>query len=261
MAKKILIIDDEPELVKAVKIRLEANGYEVIAAFDGIQGIQTARSEKPDLIILDIMMPGMDGFRVCDNLKMSSHTWAIPIIFLTAKDTPEDEKKGYGVGAVCYVKKPYEPNELLEIVKRALEPSREPIEEDKKWRKRILLIENQPDLIETLKQKLSEVGYDVKIALSLQEAFLKAKLEVLNVIVLDGIMSRLDSHETFFAFKKEVSLKEIPIIITAPEPELAYLITELKSPIGTTYFLKKPFEVKDLIGHIVSAIDLEKSKE
>lgn len=136
--KRILLVDDEKDLVETIVFQLQSNGYEVIVAFDGIQGMQLAQQEKPDLIILDVMMPGMSGFKICDNLKMSSRTLTIPIIFLTAKDTAEDEKKGYEVGAVYYIKKPYEPDVLLEAIKKALELNKEFFENAKKRQKGIL---------------------------------------------------------------------------------------------------------------------------
>lgn len=120
MDKKILIIDDEPDLVKGLQVILKAHGYKVLAAFDGVIGLQLAHREKPDLIILDVMMPGMDGYKVCENLKNSSVTWEIPIIFLTAKDQPQHEKLAYEKGASYYIKKPFESAELLKKISEIL---------------------------------------------------------------------------------------------------------------------------------------------
>ena len=123
MAKKrILIIDDEPNFVRMVQLRLEAAGYEVLVAFDGMQGVSAAHKEKPDVIILDIMMPAMHGHRVCEALKKSANTWTIPIIYLTAKGSKEDEELAYKLGAEHFLTKPYEPETLLETIKKALEP-------------------------------------------------------------------------------------------------------------------------------------------
>jgi DNA-binding response OmpR family regulator len=120
--KKVLIIDDEPDFVRVVQLRLEAAGYEVSVAFDGMQGVSSAHKEKPDLIILDIMMPAMHGHRVCEALKKSSKTWTIPIIYLTAKGGKEDEELAYKLGAEHFLTKPYDPQVLLETIKNALEP-------------------------------------------------------------------------------------------------------------------------------------------
>lgn len=119
--KKILVVDDERDIVKVLVIRLQSSGYEVITAFDGAQGVFMAHKEKPDLVILDIRMPAGDGFSVAERLKRSSHTWTIPIIFLTGSPEQEAEGRAMELGARFFVKKPYDPEELLDAVKRALE--------------------------------------------------------------------------------------------------------------------------------------------
>src|SRR5512139_2863016 len=124
--KKILIVDDERDIVRAVMIRLQSRGYEVVAAFDGAQGVFMAHKEKPDLIILDIRMPAGDGFSVAQRLKRSIHTFTIPIIFLTGSPEKNAEEKAMALGARFYIKKPYDPEELLDAIKRALEEDSEP---------------------------------------------------------------------------------------------------------------------------------------
>jgi DNA-binding response OmpR family regulator len=119
--KKILIVDDERDIVKAVMIRLQGAGYEVVTAFDGAQGVFMAHKEKPDLIILDIRMPAGNGFSVAQRLKRSMHTFTIPVIFLTGSPEKNAEKKAMALGARFYIKKPYDPEELLDAIKRALE--------------------------------------------------------------------------------------------------------------------------------------------
>ena len=119
--KKILIVDDERDIVKALMIRLQGAGYEVVAAFDGAQGVFMAHKEKPDLIILDIRMPAGNGFSVAQRLKRSMHTFTIPVIFLTGSPEQNAEEKAMALGARFYVKKPYDPEELLDAIKRALE--------------------------------------------------------------------------------------------------------------------------------------------
>ncbi len=125
MKKKILVIDDMPNIVTMVKARLKASGYEVITATDGQEGLAYAHSEKPDLIILDVVMPAGGGYSVYSKLRMSSRTRSIPVIFLTAKDRPEDEATAYQLGPQYYIKKPYKPEKLLETVKKVLELKKE----------------------------------------------------------------------------------------------------------------------------------------
>ena len=117
---KILLADDEEDLVFLIKTRLESQGFEVITAYDGIETLQKARSECPDLIILDVMMPAGDGFKICQKLKIDQETSSIPVIFLTAKTLDKDERKGLGVGAEYYVKKPFEAGELIAVINKVL---------------------------------------------------------------------------------------------------------------------------------------------
>ena len=119
--KKILIVDDERDIVKALMIRLKSSGYGVITAFDGAQGVFMANKEIPDLVILDIRMPAGDGFSVVEKLKQSNRTHRIPVIFLTGSPERNAEERAMGLGARFYIKKPYDPEELLDAVKRALE--------------------------------------------------------------------------------------------------------------------------------------------
>lgn len=118
--KKILVVDDEGELVKGLQIRLEASGFEVIAAFDGQEGLEKARDEKPDLILLDVMMPKMNGYQVCRELKNDENTKNIVVIMLTAKGQESDKFWGKEVGANDYVIKPFESSELMEKIKELL---------------------------------------------------------------------------------------------------------------------------------------------
>ena len=124
--KRILIVDDERDIVKALTIRLRGAGYEIVTAFDGAQGIFMAHKEKPDLILLDIRMPAGNGFSIAEKLKQSVDTLAIPVIFLTGSPEKNSEEKAMALGARFYVKKPYDPEELLDAIKRALEKDLDP---------------------------------------------------------------------------------------------------------------------------------------
>lgn len=117
---KILLVDDEKDLVEIVSNRLQASGYEVIVAYDGQEALDKARKEKPDLIILDLMLPKMDGYKVCRMLKFDEKYKHIPIIMFTARAQGEDEKMGMEVGANAYMTKPFEPQVLLAKIKELL---------------------------------------------------------------------------------------------------------------------------------------------
>ncbi|MCH7963987.1 MAG: response regulator [Bacteroidetes bacterium] len=121
--KRILVIDDLPENVFMLQERLEHEGYEALTAYDGKSGIEKAITEIPDLILLDVMMPDINGFEVCKTLVNDSRTSAIPIILVTAKTGAEDTKEGLDAGAYDYIKKPFNKVELLARVKSALKLS------------------------------------------------------------------------------------------------------------------------------------------
>lgn len=118
--KRLLLVDDETELVELIKFRLEVSGYEVLTAMDGQQALEIARREKPDLVILDVMLPKMDGYKVCGLLKKDSRYAHIPIMMFTAKAMDTDIKLGQEVSADAYLTKPFEPRVLLEKIKELL---------------------------------------------------------------------------------------------------------------------------------------------
>jgi DNA-binding response OmpR family regulator len=116
MAKKILIVDDEADFVKFLKVKLEEGGYEVTAAHDGQEGLDKVRQIKPDLIILDIMLPKIDGYKVAGMLRADDQFKNIPIIMLTVKTGVEDIETGMKMGAVSYISKPFKSTVLLGII-------------------------------------------------------------------------------------------------------------------------------------------------
>jgi len=120
ISKRILVVDDEEDIVALVRIRLEAEGYEVLVASDGQQALDTARKEMPNLIILDLMLPKIDGYKVCRMLKFDERYKKIPIILFTARSQSSDKDLGMEVGADVYLTKPFDPKVLLDSIKRLL---------------------------------------------------------------------------------------------------------------------------------------------
>ena len=120
---KILVIDDEVQLVEMVQMRLEASGYDVITASNGQVGLEKAKSENPDLILCDVMMPKMDGYKVCGLLKNDARYSKIPLILFTARAQQDDHEVGEEVGADAYITKPFEPPVLLAKIEELLKKS------------------------------------------------------------------------------------------------------------------------------------------
>jgi len=121
MAKgKILVVDDEIYIVHILDFSLGMEGYEVVTALDGEQALEKAHAEHPDLIVLDIMMPKLDGYETCKMLKADPATKDIPVILLSAKGRNVDQKIGFEVGADDYITKPFSPRKLVERINALL---------------------------------------------------------------------------------------------------------------------------------------------
>ncbi len=118
--KKVLIVDDEVDLVETLRFSLENEGFTVLVSYDGEDALNQARKENPDLILLDLMLPKLDGYKVCRLLKFDERYKHIPILMLTAKTQEKDKLLGKETGADEYITKPFEINELLEKVKSYL---------------------------------------------------------------------------------------------------------------------------------------------
>lgn len=130
MPKKILAVDDEKHIVRLIQVNLERAGYQVVTAFDGVEALKKVQEENPDLVVLDVMMPQMDGFETLKNLKANPQTRNIPVIMLTAKAQDADVFRGWQSGVDCYLTKPFNPLELLTFVKRIFESLEDDTDED-----------------------------------------------------------------------------------------------------------------------------------
>ena len=145
MSAKVLVIDDEAPIRLLCRVNLEAEGMEVIEAQDGTVGVELARSERPDVILLDVMMPGMDGWEVLQALQAGEETSEIPIVFLTARAELRDRAQGLELGGIDYVTKPFNPIDLAPLVNgllaRVERGEREAIRQERIAALRELLIE------------------------------------------------------------------------------------------------------------------------
>ena len=137
MAKpKILVIEDEPDILEVITYNLEREGHKVISCRNGEQGLSQIRTDNPDLVILDLMLPGMDGVDVCQQVKSDPVTRSIPIIMVTAKSEESDVVLGLGIGADDYIAKPFSPRELVARVKVVLR--RGPLRAENGGRERVV---------------------------------------------------------------------------------------------------------------------------
>ena len=122
MNKKVLVVDDQPHIVRLIQVNLEKEGFEVATARDGVEGITMVRELRPDLVILDVIMPRKDGFEVLREIKADEALAETPVILLTVKSHNADIVEGLREGAELYLPKPFHPKELVSLVKRVLDP-------------------------------------------------------------------------------------------------------------------------------------------
>ena len=115
-AAKILVVDDEPNIVLVLEFLLQREGYHVEKAFNGLQALETAENFQPDIVVLDVMMPGMDGFEVARKMRNNPHLESTKIVFLTAKGTQRDKQTGYANGAEYYMIKPFDNDEFVSTI-------------------------------------------------------------------------------------------------------------------------------------------------
>ncbi len=118
--KKVLVIDDERALAELLQVNLELEGFVVSKAYSGIEGLNKLPTEKPDIIMLDVRMPGLDGFEICRRLKADPATKDIPVIMLSAFAQQTDIQKGMDAGATDYVKKPFDVVKVVDLIKKIL---------------------------------------------------------------------------------------------------------------------------------------------
>lgn len=116
--KRVLVCDDDPVILRLLQVNLELEGYDVLTARHGEEAVAVTSSELPDVVILDIMMPNMDGYEACEQLKGQPSTRDIPVVFLSAKAQQGDLEKGRSYGVSEYLTKPFDPGELLDVVER-----------------------------------------------------------------------------------------------------------------------------------------------
>ena len=133
-AGRVLVVDDEEDIRELCRVNLEFEGFEVVDASGGAEALELVARSRPDVVFLDLMMPGMDGWEVLRRLKEDDTTADIPVVLLTARTAEEDQMRGWQEGILEYVSKPFNPLSLVEWAKRAME-RRDPVEEDERRRR------------------------------------------------------------------------------------------------------------------------------
>ncbi|MFC1708437.1 response regulator [Candidatus Omnitrophota bacterium] len=245
MKKKVLIVDDEKDIREIIKIPLLQSGFQVFEAGNGKEAVELAKKEKPDLITLDIMMPGIDGFQTAKIIKEDPETTNIPIIILSVLNQDKEELVQ---GIADYISKPFKPAELVVKIKEAIFKTGV----DNKS-KNILVVDDDPDVIDIIKISLEDKGFSLVTASNGMEALEKLEIFIPNLIVLDIHMPKMNGYELIKRLKKESKFKSIPIIVLTgtyiSKKDINHGLT-----LGATKYLTKPFTIDALVKEIEESL-------
>lgn len=226
MNNKILIIDDDPTVIKLIQSRLEANNFTTAAASNGQEGLEKFKSEKPGLIILDIKMPKMDGYSFVLEFKNIADLATTPIIVLTAYEQMRDIFKFEGIND--YLIKPPDMNVLLrKINKHLARPSQ-----------KILIVDDEAEFANRLKDQFRKSNYEVITASDGMEGLEKARQESPDLIVLDVMMPKLNGYSVCRILKFDDKYKSIPVIIHTARRQS--VDQEISREVGANAYIPKP---------------------
>jgi len=238
--KKILVIDDDPTITKLLASRLDANFYDVITAADGIEGLEKFRRQKPDLIILDILMPRMDGHAFALEFKKIADLKTTPIIILTVKDDMQEIFRMEGIND--YIVKPFLMNDLLRKIEKHL---KSPV-------RKILIVDDAADSIELVEELLQLRGYKIIKAIDGFEGLELAQKERPDLVLLDVMMPKLDGYHVCRMIKFDDKYKDISIIIVTAKAQDKD--KTIGSEVGASEYLTKPFNSDELLSKVKKLI-------
>jgi DNA-binding NarL/FixJ family response regulator len=193
MSKRLLVVDDEPNLLRAVAAVLRGEGFEVSTARSGREALVAVAQSQPDLIVSDVRMPGMDGFELARKLRSAPNFALLPIIFLTAKDETEDRIEGFQAGVDVYLTKPFEPNELIAVIKNILRR----VERTHSTIARLVGNE-QPETVFVRDEELTEAEWRVarEVARGLSNKEIASELD-LSIRTVENHVSRILAKKNF----------------------------------------------------------------
>jgi len=247
MGKKILVVDDEKDWAHTMSIRLERAGYQVEVAFDPAQAMEKAVSSKPDLMLLDLMMPGGGGLKVLEYMRSRTKTFSIPVIIITGKEghneIKEAEEKSMIVG---YFTKPIDMEVLLVKLKEVLA----------KERKKILIVDDEEDWVRVLAIRLEHSGYQVAVAFDAAQAMEQAIQLKPDLIFLDIMLPAGGGLKVLETIRKNPRILSVPVIvITGKEWDEETRIAAGK--LGVFGYFIKPVNMDELLERLNGVLTRE----
>jgi DNA-binding response OmpR family regulator len=249
--RSILIIDDDETFLKMVRPTIVAQGYAVLTATTGEEGLQMARKHKPDLIILDVILPKLKGREVCKKLKMDPSTSFIPIAFVTSKHSQDDVQAEMEIGAVTHLNKPLSPRILVSTIRDILEGKEHATNE---WRS-ILLIDDDESILLTSRHILLSHGFSVLTATAGEEGIRLAKQYKPDLILLDVILPGLKGRDVCKQLKLDPLTQNIPVVFLTAKHSTDDIHAEMEA--GAVAHLPKPITPEILISTVKNILNLK----
>lgn len=255
--RKVLLVDDDLDLLRGLTIRLKACGYQVVYATDGMSAVSMAQRERPDLIVLDLGLPGGDGFAVMDRLKALNPVAPIPIIIHTARDPLVNRERALAGGAEVFLQKPCDSLVLLESIKDILgEDPETPAQGGSMQSRRadaskVLIVEDDQDLLRALTIRLRSSGYRVLQAGDALSAVSAARKEQPDVVVLDLGLPGGDGIVVMERLRN-LPIPPAPVIVVTGRDPLVEKGRALEA--GAARFLQKPVDNEELLRAIEEAL-------
>lgn len=248
---KVLVVEDDRDLALLLRRQLESEGYQVLLAGSGEDALWLAKEEQPQLITLDVMLPDLDGFVVLEQLKEHPSTAPIPVVIVSILSDPE---KGYAMGAVDYVVKPFDEEKLLASVRQALapQPEGEPY--------KLLVVDDDPEILSFLDKALSYHGYQVETAPDGQNALSRVTEIQPDLILLDLRMPGVDGYEVIRRLKSSDSTRPIPIIVATASPVDKEVDKVRVLGMGAAQYMTKPLSIETLVQEIRTVIEERQQK-
>jgi len=238
--RTILIVEDEPDIAKLIKMQLENGGYRVSILGSGPSVVAKVEEEKPDLIILDLLLPDLDGMEVLRALKANLTTSDIPVIVMTIVP---DDGSAWSLGIVDYLTKPVAGEDLLRSVEKALT-----------WQGRILIVDDDEDTVAMLSAAVRQIGFTPLVAADGYEALAMTRRHRPDLILLDLRLPGMDGYEAVTHLKRNAVTQTIPIIAISAHAVNAEQERKRLIALGAMSFLPKPFSIGELIDEIEAAL-------
>ncbi len=241
--KRVLVVDDDVQIAELLRLQLERAGYGVLVAHRGEEALEIAAREIPDLITLDILMVGMDGFQVLERLRANPRTSQIPVLVISVVSEQRDL---LALGAVDFLSKPLEESALRAAVARAL---------GAQGGRRVLVAEDDPDIAGWLERVLVEQGFQVSWAADGRTALDEAARSRPDVILLDLHLPEMDGREVIARLKRDASTRDIPVIVMTASSVDRDRDRVRVLDLGAESFLTKPFTAEELAREIRRALE------